>query len=574
MGRKLVIVGGVAGGASAAARARRRDEDAEIVLIERGPFISFANCGLPYHIGGVIRERNRLLVQTAEAMRRRFRIDVRVNSEVLAVDRGRKVVSVRDAATGKTYDEPYQTLILSPGAEPIRPALPGIDSPGIFTLRSLDDMDRIMAYLGARDPKRALVVGGGFIGLEMAEALRGRGLAVTLVEMAPQVMGSLDPEMAAPVHQQLSLHGVALRLGAGVAGFTAEARGLAVRLTSGETLETDLAILAIGVRPETVLAREAGLALGARGGIQVNEHLQTSDPDIYAVGDAIETLDFVSNESGVLPLAGPANRQGRLAADHALGLAESAYRGSQGTSICKVFFLAAGGTGMNEKTLRRLGRAYAKVYVHPASHAGYYPGAQPLSIKLLYDPADGRLLGAQVVGTDGVDKRLDVLATALRGRMTVYDLEHLELSYAPPFGSAKDPVNYAGFAAANHLRGDVRFFYAEEIGSLRENRVLLDVRTPSEVGAGTIPGAVNIPVDDLRARLGELPADKEILVFCAVGLRSYLAARVLQARGFAVRVLTGGYTTYKAVSGMMELEAAARPAEITSDANEDAASKS
>lgn len=567
--QKIVIVGGVAGGASAATRARRLSEQASIVLLERGSFISFANCGMPYHLGGVIKDRDRLLVQTPEAMAERYRIDVRVNTEALSIDRARKVVRIRNRLTGETREEMYDALILSPGAEPIRPPLPGLNLPGIFTLRSLEDMDKIQEWLKTRRVSRALVVGGGFIGLEMTEAFRERGLEVALVEMAPQVLTQLDPEMAAPVHQQLKLHQVNLKLGVSVNGFSASEDRLRVQLSSGENLETDVVVLAIGVKPEVALAREAGLKIGDRGGIFVDEQMRTSDPSIFAVGDAVETLDIVGGQRSPVPLAGPANRQGRIAADNALGRPASAYRGSQGTSICKVFQLAAGSTGQNEKNLKRLGMKYRKIYVHPASHAGYYPGAHPLSLKLLFEPDQGRLLGAQVVGSDGVDKRLDVLAVALRARMTVFDLEHLELSYAPPYGSAKDPVNYAGFVASNALRGDLELCTPEELASPAENQLVLDVRTPDEASAGTIPGSLNIPIDVLRERIKEIPKGRELLIFCQVGLRSYLAARILQQQGWKTRVLTGGYTTYKAVMGMLAQETPVPPREIRQDANED-----
>jgi NADPH-dependent 2,4-dienoyl-CoA reductase/sulfur reductase-like enzyme/rhodanese-related sulfurtransferase len=544
--KKIVIVGGVAGGASAAARARRLSESAEIILIERGPAISYANCGLPYYIGGVIPERKSLLVQTAESLRRRFRIDVRVNTEALSIDRSRKAIRIRDLVCGQEKEENYDVLILSPGAEPVRPPLPGIDLPGIFALRSLEDADHIQAFLVSRHAKRGLIVGGGFIGLEMAEALRARGLEVVLVEMALQVLNQLDPEMAFPVQQQLAAQGVTLKLGVSVQSFSAQGEMIATQLSSGEVVETDLVILAIGVKPEVKLAREAGLQIGVSGGIQVDEHLQTSDPAIFAIGDAIETRDITSGQVAVLPLAGPANRQGRIAADNALGQTSSIYRGSQGTAICKIFDLAAGSTGLNEKTLKRLGMAYEKIYIHPANHAGYYPGAKSLSIKLLYRPPDGKILGTQIVGSDGVDKRLDVLATALRGNLTVFDLEQLELAYAPPYGSAKDPVNYAGFAAANALRGTVAFCHAEELAAPSEKQLLLDVRTAPEFAAGTIPGALNIPLDSLRERLAEIPRGKELLVFCQVGQRSYLAARILNHHGWKTKVLTGGFTTYQA----------------------------
>lgn len=546
---RILIIGGVAGGASAAARARRLSEDAEIVLFERGEAISFANCGLPYHIGGAIADRDRLLVQTPESFRRRFGVDVRTRCEATRIDRERKEVTVKNLATGAETRERYDRLILSPGAVPVRPPIPGIELAGIYTLRTLADMDAIKAAVDRGGLPSAAVIGGGFIGLEMAEALRKRGLQVSLVEMAPQVMVALDPEMAAPLHQHLRQQGVDLRLGRAVTGFQPEAAGgLSVSLNSGETLSCRLAVLAIGIKPETRLAREAGLALGARGGIRVDEHMRTDAPDIYAVGDTVETEDLVGGVSTLLPLAGPANRQGRIAADNIFGR-RSVYRKSQGTAIVKVFELTAGTTGLNEKNLKRLGRAYEKIYVHPASHAGYYPGAHPLNLKLLFAPDTGKILGAQIVGADGVDKRLDVLSVALRAGLTVYDLESLELAYAPPFGSAKDPVNYAGFVAANALRGDVRLCHAEDLARLSQDQVILDVRTRAEVEAGSVPGALHIPIDDLRRRLGELSKGAEYLALCHVGQRAYLACRILTQNGFRCRLISGGYVTYQAATG-------------------------
>jgi len=545
---RIAIVGGVAGGASAAARARRVSEEAEIVLLERGEHVSFANCGLLYHIAGVIAERNRLLVQTPEALRATLRLDVRTRTEAVGIDRARKEVLVRSTVDGTEGRVAYDKLILSPGAEPIRLPIPGSDDPRVLTLRSMADMDRIIAALDRRPAAHALILGGGYIGLEMAEALRARGLAVTMVELAPQVMGPVDPEMAAPLHQQLRLHGVDLRLETSVTAFVKNGDALEAQLSTGDRLPTDLVLLAIGVKPEVTLARAAGLEIGERGGIVVDDHLRTSDPDIFAVGDAIEVPDLVGGFRTVVPLAGPANRQGRIAADNALGR-DRTYRHTQGTGICKVFDLAVGMTGMSEKTLVRVGRPYEKIYVHPTNHASYYPGASPISLKLLFDPADGKVLGAQAVGAEGVDKRIDVLATAIRAGMTVYDLEELELAYAPPYGSARDPINYAGAVAANVLRGDVGVVHAEEMMHPREDQVLLDVREASEVAAGTLPGARHIPLGQLRQRLGELPKDKEILIFCQVGRRGYLAARILTQPGFRARNFTGGWKTYTMVAG-------------------------
>jgi NADPH-dependent 2,4-dienoyl-CoA reductase/sulfur reductase-like enzyme/peroxiredoxin family protein/TusA-related sulfurtransferase/rhodanese-related sulfurtransferase len=551
--RRVVIVGGVAGGASAAARVRRLSETAKITMFERGRDISFANCGMPYHIGGRIAERERLLVQTPEAMRKQYNIDVRTGCEVVSIQRDAKTVTVREVDSGRRFEEPYDALILSPGAEPFRPPIPGADSKRVFTLRSLEDMDRIQAAVGSTQNRRAVVIGGGYIGLEMTEALRQRGLEVTLVELARQVFVAADPEMAAPLHRQLEMHGVDLRLGTSVASIAEKDETLELRLNNGETLECGIVILSVGVRPEVKLAREAGLAIGPAGGIEVDAHMRTTDPNIYAVGDAVEVVHYVGGQKVLLPLAGPANRQGRIAADNAMGR-PSIYKNSQGTAICKVFDVAIGMTGLSETQLRKLGRHYEKVYVHPASHAGYYPGASRISLKLLFDPQNGKVLGAQAVGADGVDKRIDLAAMAIRAGLTVEDLAEQELCYAPPYGSAKDPINYAGFVASNVMSGDMPICHAADIVSLRSDQYLLDVRTPAEVQAGTIPGAGNIPLDELRGRLGELPAGKEVLVFCAVGLRGYLACRILQQHGIACRNLSGGYLTYKDVIGIDKLE--------------------
>lgn len=540
---KLVIIGGVAGGASAAARARRLNEDAEIILIERGEFISYANCGLPYHIGGTIADRDRLLVQTPATLYANLRIDVRTNTEALSIDRQRKEVKVRDTKTNAEQSIAYDKLIISPGAEPIKPPIPGSENLRVRTLRSIADMDAIISLINEQKPVNALIVGGGYIGLETAEALRERGIDVTLVELAPQVMAPLDFEMATPLHQQLKLQGVDLRLETSVTSFVEQDGSIRAQLSTGQCMDFGLVIMAIGVKPEVKLAKDAGLALGERGGILVNNRMQTDDPDIYAVGDAVEVKDFVGGFNTLIPLAGPANRQGRIAADNVMGRV-SEYKDTQGTGICKVFDLAAGMTGMNEKSLKRIGRPYQKIYVHPASHASYYPGASPISLKLLFDPEDGKILGAQAVGSDGVDKRIDVLATAIRAGMTVYDLEELELSYAPPYGSAKDAINYAGFVASNALRGDVGLCHTADMLDPRDDQLMLDVRTTAENDLGTIPGSINIPIQKLRDRLSELPTGKELLVFCQVGLRGYLACRILKQKGFNCRNLTGGYKTF------------------------------
>lgn len=544
---KIVIVGGVAGGASAATRLRRLDENAQIVLFERGEHISYANCGLPYYIGGTIKEREALLVQTPRAMKDKFNIDVRVQSEVTAIDRKNKTVSVTDLRTGKRYDESYDKLILSPGAAPVRPPIPGIEQKGIFSLRTVPDTDAIKEAVDKGKPSEALVVGGGFIGLEMAENLHSRGIKVTIVEAADQVMAPIDYEMACIVHRHILSKGLKLYLKDGVKAFHKEGKRVKVELQSGKLLAADMVILAIGVRPDVSLAKDAGLEIGERRGIKVNSYLQTSDPDIYAVGDAIEVKDFVNGSDTVIPLAGPANKQGRIAANNIYGAGEQ-YHGTQGTSVVKVFDLTVAATGNSEKTLKGMGMDYRKSYTESDSHAGYYPGASPLNIKLLFAP-DGKVLGAQVVGYEGVDKRIDVLASAIRFGRTVYDLEELELAYAPPYSSAKDPVNMAGYVAANCLKGDMEIIHWDQVDQLDRDKVfILDVRPPEETSTGSIEGAVNIPLNDLRARIDEVPRDKEIVVYCKVGLRAYIAYRMLVQKGFRnVKNLSGGYQLYQAV---------------------------
>jgi NADPH-dependent 2,4-dienoyl-CoA reductase/sulfur reductase-like enzyme/rhodanese-related sulfurtransferase len=541
---KIVIVGGVAGGASAAARCRRLSEDAEIVVVERGPDVSFANCGLPYFVGGAIASREKLLVVTPERLRQRFRLDVRTESAVEAIDRAAKRVRVRKLATGEQYEESYDKLILAMGASPLRPPIPGIELPGIYTLRNLQDMDRIKARIDA-GVREAVVVGAGFIGLEMVENLVQRGVRTTVVELQDQVLPPLDPEMTTPLLEHLRAHGVTVLLGESATAFEPTGDGVVVHLKSGKSLPAQLVSLGVGVRPESQLAAAAGLDVGPRGGIRVNGSLQTSDPSIYAIGDVIEVLDVVTQSPTQVPLAGPANRQGRLAADHAFGRAVH-YRGTQGTVIVKAFERTAAMTGASEKVLRRLGREFRKVYIHPTHHAGYYPGAEAMTLKLLFDPA-GKVLGAQAVGGAGVDKRIDVLAVAIQAGMTVFDLEEMELAYAPQFGSAKDPVNMAGFVAAGLLRGDHPQMAIDEFLALppEQRPLLLDVRTPDEFAAGHIPGARNIPVDDLRSRLAELPRDCTIAAYCQVGQRGYLATRILLQRGFPAVNLSGGYKTYQ-----------------------------
>ena len=540
---KVLIVGGVAGGASAATRLRRLDEKAHIILFEKGPYISYANCGLPYYIGGEIKERENLLVTKPALLRGRFGIDVRTDSEVVSIDRRAKTVAVQNHQTGETYTESYDKLLLSPGASPKKPDWEGVNLPGIFTIRNVPDTCAVDDFIRETGAKRAAVVGGGFIGVEMAENLTARGLSVTLMEYQEQVLPPLDPEMAAIVHTHLRQNGVNLALGTAVSGFEKAGTGILVKTGKGD-LETDLVILSVGVAPDSGLAKEAGLELGIGGSIAVNDNYQTSDPDIYAVGDAIQVRSRLTGQDTLLPLAGPANRQGRAAAESILGRKPSHSRDVLGSSILKVFQLTAAGTGLNEKQLKAAGIPYLKTYTHPASHAGYYPGGTPMSLKLLFGP-DGKVFGAQAVGQDGVDKRMDVLATVIRLGGTVYDLQDLELCYAPPYSSAKDPVNMLGFTAANILNGDMKDFYCEDLAGLDLDKVfLLDCRTPAEFAMGTIPGAVNIPLDELRNRLEELPKDKPVYEFCQVGLRGYIAYRILTQHGFEVYNLSGGYKSY------------------------------
>lgn len=540
---RILIVGGVAGGASAAARARRLSESASIVVFERGPYVSFANCGLPYHIGGVITDRSRLLLQTPASLKARFEIDVRVSTEVISIDAASQTVVARDLRSGEETRESYDALILSPGAEAIRPPVPGVDLPAIFTLRNMGDMDAILDVASKDSVRKALIVGAGYIGLELAEQFRHRGMEVALVERLPHVLGVADTEMTFPLHEELSRQQVDLRLGRAVSAFEPKAGGLVALLDNGDRIECDLAVLSVGVKPEVRLAREAGLAIGSTGGIKVDDQMRTSLPNIYAVGDAVEVREFVSGAPAMIPLAGPANRHGRIAAEVILGR-DSRYKATQGTAICKVFDLSFAMTGLSETMLQRKNMPYQRIYVHPADHATYYPGAHPITLKLLFDPEDGRILGAQAVGVAGVDKRIDVIAVAQRAGLTVFDLEDLELCYAPPFGSAKDPVNMAGFVASNVIRGDVALWEPEEISGLAADQVLLDVRTPQEHALGSIPGSICVPVDRLRECLKELPQGKEYLVFCQVGVRAYIAARLLSQHGYKVRNLSGGYRRY------------------------------
>ncbi len=537
-------MGGVAGGATAAARARRVDEHAEIVVFEKGEFVSFANCGLPYYVGNEITERGDLLVATPGFLNARFNIDVRTFSEVTKIDRNNKAIEVRNVTTDETRTEKYDKLILAPGASPIKPPLDGIDLDTIFTLRNIPDTVRIKEYVDMNRPASAVVVGGGFIGLEMAEQLAHRGVKVTIVEMLDQIMPPMDYEMAVIVHQHLRDKGVDLKMKDGVKSFRKEGGRTIVATANGGEIACDMVVLSIGVKPDSAIAREAGLALNERGGIKTDNHMRTSDPDIFAVGDAVEIMDIVSGEPAMIPLAGPANKQGRIAAENALGR-DSVFKGAQGTAVVRVFDLTIASTGNNEKTLKRAGAQYVVSYTHSASHASYYPGAKMMSIKLIFAPGDGKILGAQIVGGAGVDKRIDVIATAIRDGMTVFDLEELELSYAPPFGSAKDAVNIAGFTAANILKGDTQIIHWHEIGGLDGNEnVLLDLRNKEELAGGSIEGSINIPLHELRSRMGELDKTKTIIAYCAIGLRGYIGHRILAQNGFKSKNLSGGFKTF------------------------------
>ena len=545
--KKIIIVGGVAGGATAAARLRRMDEHAEIVMLERGGYISFANCGLPYYIGGEIRDRSSLTLQTPESFHSRFRVDVRVFNEAAAIDREAKTVTVNNLKTGESYTEGYDALILSPGAEPIRPNIAGMESERVFTLRNIPDTYRIADFIRDGKPKSAIVCGGGFIGVEMAENLISAGLSVTLVELADQVIAPLDYDMACDVHRHMEQKGVKLLLGNGVKEIIQDENGLEVTLSEG-SIRADMLIMAVGVRPENSLAKAAGLTLGERGGIVVNERMQTSDECIYAVGDAVEVADFVAGQKTMIPLAGPANKQGRIAADNICGI-PAEYNGTQGSSILKVFDLTVAATGVNEKTAKRLGLDYDKSFTYSASHASYYPGAVSMSVKTIFENKSGKILGAQIVGYDGADKRCDVFATAIRAGMTAHDLISLELCYAPPYSSAKDPVNMAGFVIENLLAGRVRHFHWHDVTNLPHDGsvTLLDTRTDIEYENGHIDGFINIPLDELRERLGELDKSKKVYVTCQIGLRGYVAARILSQSGFDAYNLSGGYRLYQSV---------------------------
>jgi len=546
--KRVLIAGGVAGGASCAARLRRMDEQAEIFIFERTGDVSFANCGLPYYIGGAIADRKHLLVATPERFRDFFNIEVRTRHEVRSIDRQNQTVEVQNLATGAIGVERYDVLVLAPGAEPIRPPLPGIDQPGIFAVRNMDDVDQIHAWIKRRRVDRAVVVGAGYIGLEMVENLSRRGITVTLLELADHVMPLADAEMVVLIQQELERQGIDLRLGTAVIAFEPGPKEtLSVVAQHDERFAADLVILSVGVRTDTKLARQAGLEIGPTGGIRVDDRMRTSDPHIFAVGDAVEVRNFVTGRPALVPLAGPANRQGRVAADVICGR-DAHFRGSQCTAVVGVFDLTLAMTGETEKSLRAAGIAFEKSYIHPMHHASYYPGAERISLKLLFSPDSGRVLGAQAVGRAGVEKRIDVLATAIQMKATVFDLEEAELCYAPQYGSAKDPVNLAGFVAGNILRGDVRVGHWSEWKRLQasgDGPLTLDVRPAAAVAAEAIPGTIRIPFGELRARLGELPRDREIWIHCAVGQTSYHAVRLLEQHGFKVRNISGGITSYK-----------------------------
>ncbi len=545
--KRILIVGGVAGGASCAARARRLSESADIVIFDRGDYVSFANCGLPYFVGNIIKKEKNLLMATPELFRDRFEIDVRLQSEVTAIDRAGSRITVKDLRSGKSYYESYDALVLSPGAAPIRPQMPGSDLPGIFSLRTIPDSRQIKSWISRHHAGRAVIVGGGYIGMEMTENLLKLGLSVTVVEMQSQIMPLMDPEMARPIQAELVKHKVELCLNETVVGFgKGSDNPLSVKLKSGSVRKTDLVILSIGVKPETKLARDAGLDIGQSGGIRVNKHMQTSDNKIWAVGDAVEVEDVFTGHRGVIPLAGPANRQGRIAADVIMGR-DAVFRGVQGTSVVGIIKLVAAFTGPSEKMLRNLGLwdesgRYEKVYLHPGDHAGYYPGSSPISLKLIFDQTDGRIISAQAVGKKGVEKRIDVISMAIQQKATVFDLEEAELCYAPQFGSAKDPVNLAGMIAANVIRGDASMAHWEQLDP--ERIFMLDVRDPSEFKKGAVNGAVNIPLNDLRRRRTEVPLDQEVWSYCFVGQRSYYAARALSQYGYHIKSVGGGYKTY------------------------------
>ena len=557
---KIVIVGGVAGGATAAARIRRLDEKAEIVVFERSGFISYANCGLPYYIGGTIEDEGDLTLQTPESFYKRFRVGMNVHHEVTAIHPKKKTVTVKNLQNGEVFKEGYDKLILSPGAKPVKPKFEGIDSDKIFTLRTVEDTLKIKKHIDENHPKSAVIVGGGFIGIEVSENLRELDMGVTLVEAADQLMAPFDSDIASFIHSEVRKNGVNLMLGRFVEGFADTEDGIDVKLKDSRTLHADMVVMAIGVAPETALAKDAGLELGIKGSIVVNDRMETSVPDIYAVGDAVQVKNFVTDEDALISLAGPANKQGRIAADNICGI-DSRYKGSQGSSVIKVFDMTAASTGINEKTAKSVGISYDKVILSPMSHAGYYPGGKVMTMKVLFEKGTYRLLGAQIVGFDGVDKRIDVLATAIRAGMKAYELAELDLAYAPPYSSAKDPVNMAGFIIENIKNGIVKQWYYEDTGSLQrdENVTRLDTRTPAEYSRGHVEGFINIPVDELRERISELDSSKPVYVICQSGLRSYIATRILAGNGFDCYNFAGGFRFYDALHNDRELNKKSTP---------------
>ena len=547
---KVIIVGGVAGGASAAARLRRLDENAQITMYERSGYISYANCGLPYYIGGVITDRRQLTLQTPDSFYKRFRVDVKVNHEILSIDRVNHTVEVKNLSTGEIFTDNYDKLVLSPGAKAVKPPIPGIESERIFTLRTVEDTYRIADEIKALKAESAVVIGGGFIGIEAAENLTGIGLSVSLCEASPQVLSQFDDDMIPQVHAVIREKGINLILGRAISSFEEKEDGIESVLSDGEHIKSDIVLLAIGVAPDSALAVSAGIKTGIKGAITVDEHMLTSDPDIYAVGDAAEIEELVTGSKANIPLAGPANKQGRIAADNIAGISSS-YKGTMGTSVLKIFDITAASTGINERRARAMSLKYDKVILSPSSHASYYPGGKVMTMKVLFDPDKDRLLGAQIIGYDGVDKRIDVIATALRAGMHASELAALELAYAPPYSSAKDPVNMAGFIIENVINQKVRHFFYDDIPSLqkKDDAFLLDTRTMREYSAGHAPGFINIPVDELRERLNEVPCDKTVYVMCQSGLRSYIACRILSAHGYRCFNFAGGYRLYSSIAG-------------------------
>ena len=550
---KVVIVGGVAGGATTAARLRRQSEDAEIIMFERGSEVSYANCGIPYYIGGVIKDRENLVVVSEEDFKKQFKVDVRTNSEAISIDRANKKLRIKDLRNNNIYEETYDKLVLSPGGYPVRPPIPGINDPRIFTVRNLHDMDLIRSFINEKKPGKAIVVGGGFIGLELAENLHNLGMLVSVVELAGQVMNLLDFEMASVIHQHLKSNNIELYLKDAVKEFSSVGGKIEAVLSSGRKISSDMVILSIGIRPETVLAKEAGLEIGELGGIKVNKRLETSDPDIYALGDAIEINEIVSDSCSLIPLANSANKQGRIVADNITGGAQ-VYKGTPGTAIAKVFDITVAITGLSEKNLKKKGIEYSKAYLQPSSHAGYYPDAYPMVLKLLFCPKDGRVMGAQIIGKEGVDKRIDVISSLVQLRRTVHDMAELELAYAPPYSSAKDPVNLAGMVAINQIEGSNPVVFLDEIDKLREEgAVFIDVRTALEYNIGHIDGALNIPLSELRGRLREIPMDKKAVLYCNQGKTAYYALRVLRNLGYEKTFnLSGGFKLYKFVTAQQE----------------------